>query len=406
MNTTTLFNAYTRKYKQLFPSLNERGRRLAAASDAKMLGYGGITLIHKASRLAINTIRTGIKELFEDQGGRLPPESCRHSGGGRKRVTDIDKTLKDDLLALVANSSQGDPESPLQWTNKSIRILAKELKKKDHTISHTKVGELLKENDYRLQSNKKTREGANHPDRDVQFQYIANQSKEYLTSNDPVISVDTKKKELVGNFKNNGQKWLPKGKPIEVNIHDFPNQELAKAVPYGIYDPIHDQGFVNVGISHDTAEFAVASIKRWWQYLGKERYLKSKRLLITADSGGSNGYRLRLWKKELQALADETGLGITVLHFPPGTSKWNRIEHRLFSFISINWKGQPLINYEVIVNLIASTKTKTGLKVYATLDNRKYQLRNKVTDKEMRSLIIEPHKFHGEWNYTIKPRSG
>lgn len=404
METTTLFNAYTRKYKQLFPSLNERGRRLTAASDAKMLGYGGITLIHKASGLAINTIRTGIKEI-EDQGNRLPPESCRHSGGGRKRITETDKTLKDDLLALVADSSQGDPESPLQWTNKSIRILAKELKKKDHTISHTKVGELLKENDYRLQSNKKTKEGANHPDRDAQFQYIANQSKEYLTSNDPVISVDTKKKELVGNFKNNGQKWLPKGKPIEVNIHDFPNQELAKAVPYGIYDPIHDHGFVNVGISHDTAEFAVASIKRWWQYLGKGRYLKSKRLLITADSGGSNGYRLRLWKKELQALADETGLEITILHFPPGTSKWNRIEHRLFSFISINWKGQPLINYEVIVNLIASTKTKTGLKVYATLDNRKYQLRNKVTDKEMRSLVIEPHEFHGEWNYTIKPRS-
>lgn len=404
MDTTTLFNAYTRKYKQLFPSLNERGRRLTAASDAKMLGYGGITLIHKASGLAINTIRTGIKEI-EDQGNRLPPESCRHSGGGRKRITETDKTLKDDLLALVADSSQGDPESPLQWTNKSIRILAKELKKKDHTISHTKVGELLKENDYRLQSNKKTKEGANHPDRDAQFQYIANQSKEYLTSNDPVISVDTKKKELVGNFKNNGQKWLPKGKPIEVNIHDFPNQELAKAVPYGIYDPIHDHGFVNVGISHDTAEFAVASIKRWWQYLGKGRYLKSKRLLITADSGGSNGYRLRLWKKELQALADETGLEITILHFPPGTSKWNRIEHRLFSFISINWKGQPLINYEVIVNLIASTKTKTGLKVYATLDNRKYQLRNKVTDKEMRLLVIEPHEFHGEWNYTIKPRS-
>jgi len=282
--------------------------------------------------------------------------------------------------------------------------LSRELQQQNHQVSHTKAGQILKENNYRLQGNKKTKEGTNHPDRDAQFQHINEKAKEYLKAGDPVISVDTKKKELVGNYKNPGRTWLPKGTPIEVNMHDFPDQKLGKAVPYGIYDIAQDQGYVNVGIDHDTAEFSVASIRRWWEHLGKERYPRSKRLLITADAGGSNGYRLRLWKKELQQLADEAGLTISVCHFPPGTSKWNKIEHRLFSFISINWQGRPLTNYEVIVNLISATQTRTGLKVYAVLDDRIYPLRKKVSDQQMKLLNLEPDPFHGEWNYTITPR--
>ena len=257
---------------------------------------------------------------------------------------------------------------------------------------------------YRLQANKKSKEGTDHPDRDAQFQHISENAKNYLAASNPVISVDTKKKELIGNYKNNGQRWLPKGKPIEVNTHDFPDPGLGKAIPYGMFDLGRNEGYVNVGINHDTGEFAVASIRRWWEHLGMRRYPRSKKILITADAGGSNGYRLRLWKQELQVFADESGLEIEVCHFPPGTSKWNKIEHRLFSFISINWKGKPLTSYEVIVNLIANTKTATGLKVYATLDDRVYQLKRKITDKEMKLLQIEPHEFHGEWNYTIKPR--
>lgn len=401
---TSLLVTYTRKYERLLPGLNERGRRLVAAADAQLLGYGGIMLIHKASGLDIKTIRTGIIELEEEE-EHLPPEQCRRKGGGRKPVTETDPTVTNDLLKLVKDSSQGDPESPLQWTNKSVRTLEKELKDQDHTISHTKVMQLLKANDYRLQANKKSKEGTDHPDRDAQFQHINEQTQEFLDTGDPVVSVDTKKKENVGNYKNDGQVWLPKKTPTLVNMHDFPDKELGKAVPYGIYDIKHNHGYVNVGVDHDTSEFAVASIKRWWESLGKEHYPKSKRLMITADAGGSNGYRLRLWKKELQRFADETGLSITVCHLPPGTSKWNKIEHKLFSFISINWKGRPLTSYEVIVNLIAGTKTETGLKVYAVLDDRQYQLKKKISDKEIKMLSIEPDEFHGEWNYTIKPRS-
>jgi hypothetical protein len=282
--------------------------------------------------------------------------------------------------------------------------LGKGVEKQDHAISHTKIMHLLKAHDYRLQSNKKTKEGTDHPDRDAQFQPISERAGEFLEAGDPVISVDTKKKELVGNYKNNGRLWLPKGKPLEVNMHDFPDKKLGKAAPYGIYDIGDDQGYVNVGIDHDTGEFSVASIRGWWEHLGKKRYAKSTRLMITADSGGSNGYRLKLWKKELQRFADETGLEISVCHFPPGTSKWNTIEHKLFSFISINWKGRPLTSYEVIVNLIASTKTSSGLKVYAVLDDRTYQLKKEVSDQEMETLNIERNDFHGEWNYTIRPR--
>lgn len=393
---------YKQKYSQLLPELPERSRRLVVAADAKSRGRGGIMFVHKTSGISQPTIRKGIREL--EAGVTLPADRNRQLGGGRKKITETDKTLEADLLDLVEDSSQGDPESPLKWTNKSLRTLSKELEKKNHTISHTKAGQMLKANDYRLQGNKKTKEGTDRPDRDEQFQHINEKAKEYLDEGDPVISVDTKKKEVVGNYKNNGQTWLPKGKPIEVNVHDFPDPALGKAAPYGIYDVGNDQGYVNVGINHDTSEFAVASIRRWWEHLGKERYSRSKRLLITADSGGSNGYRLKLWKKELQQFSDDTGLAISVCHFPPGTSKWNKIEHKLFSFISINWKGRPLTSYEVIVNLIGSTRTRTGLKVYAVLDDRTYQLKQKVSDQEMKSLRIEPDEFHAEWNYTIKPR--
>jgi hypothetical protein len=398
----TAMNIYQQKYKSLLPKLSERARRLVVAADAQAFGYGGITFISKASGISWVTVQKGVKEL--NAGVTLPEGRNRQKGGGRKSITEIDPGLETDLLDLVEDSCQGDPESPLKWTNKSLRALSKELEKKNHFVSHTKAGHILRANDYCLQANKKNKEGTDHPDRDTQFKHINQQVRDFLEMGNPVISVDTKKKELVGNYKNNGQTWLPKGEPIQVNTHDFPDKQLGKAVPYGIYDLRHNHGYVNVGINHDTGEFSVASIRRWWKYLGKEHYPQSKQLMVTADSGGSNGYRLKLWKKELQTLADETGLEISVCHLPPGTSKWNKIEHKLFSFISINWKGRPLTSYEVIINLLASTKTETGLKVYAVLDDRQYQLKKKVTDTEMKSLNIERDKFHGEWNYTIKPR--
>jgi hypothetical protein len=290
------------------------------------------------------------------------------------------------------------------WTIKSTRTLAEELSHQDHAISYVTVAKLLKAADYSLQANTKTREGTDHPDRNEQFEYINALAKRYLRAGDPVVSVDTKKKELVGSYKNPGQQWLAKGTPLEVKIHDFPDPKVPKAVPYGVYDLGTDQGYIGVGITHDTAEFAVTTLRRWWQHLGKKTYKASKRLLITADAGGSNGYRLRLWKVQLQKMADKTGLTITVCHFPPGTSKWNKIEHRLFSFVTINWKGRPLTTYKVIVKLIASTRTKTGLKVYAVLDNTNYSLRTEVTSAELQSLRLLPNAFHGEWNYTIKPR--
>ncbi len=393
---------YQHKYQQLLPELSERARRLVVAADANSRGQGGSMFIHKASGISLPTIRKGIRELAT--GVMLPENRDRQPGGGRKDITETDATVENDLLGLGEDSSQGDPESLLKWTNKSLRTLEKELKKQDPVISHTKILHLLKATDYRLQSNKKTKEGTDHPDREAQFQHISERAAEFLEAGDPVISVDTKKKELVGNYKTNGRLWLPKGKPIEVNMHDFPDKQLGKAAPYGVYDVGDDQGYVNVGIDPDTGEFSVASISRWWEHLGKKRYAKSTRLMITADSGGSNGYRLKLWKKDLQRLADETGLEISVCHFPPGTSKWNTIEHKLFSFISINWKGRPLTSSEVIVNLIASTKTSSGLKVYAVLDDRTYQLKKEVSDQEMETLNIERNDFHGEWNYTIRPR--
>ena len=394
--------AYKRKYKQLLPELSERARRLVAAADAKLLGRGGITFIHKTSGISRVTIKKGFDEF--DAKISLPENRDRRPGGGRKKITHTDRTLLKDLKGLVADSTRGDPESPLLWTIKSTRTLAQELEQRNHAASHATVATLLKDADYSLQANRKTQEGTAHPDRNAQFQYINSRAQAYLKTGDPRISVDTKKKELIGNYKNNGQTWLPKSQPIEVNMHDFPKSGEGKAVPYGIYEIGKDRGYVNVGINHDTGEFAVASIRRWWKHLGRKNYPKSKRLLITADAGGSTGYRLKLWKAELQKFADKTGLTVTVCHFPPGTSKWNKIEHRLFSFISINWKGRPLTSYQVIVNSIASTKTKTGLKVYAVLDDHKYALRKRVSPQEMKTLQIIPHKFHGEWNYTIKPR--
>ena len=396
------FKAYRTKYKMLLPKMPERPRRLMVAADAKMIGRGGVSFVHRASGISRVTIIKGIKEL--EQGTTLSATRNRHSGGGRKKVEVADETVVRDLERLVFDSSRGDPESPLLWTIKSTRTLADELEKGNHSISHVTVAKLLKEADYSLQANRKTKEGTSHPDRNKQFEYISTLAKAYLKANDPVVSVDTKKKELVGHYKNPGKTWLRSGEPIEVNVHDFPDPKHPKAVPYGVYDIGADQGYVGVGITHDTAEFAVGTIRRWWDRLGKRKYSRSKRLLITADAGGSNGYRIRLWKTELQKLADKIGLDITVCHFPPGTSKWNKIEHRLFSFISVNWKGRPLTTYQVIVNLIASTKTKTGLKVYAVLDGRHYDTCKDITPEELQAVRLTPHKFHGEWNYTIKPR--
>lgn len=407
---------YREKYKQLFPELNERSRRLVAAADAQFLGHGGIEIVHKASGLSRGTISQGMKELAE--GTHLPEGRSRRAGGGRKKCIDTDGGLWPALDQLVSPVTRGDPQSPLRWTTKSTRKLALELNNKGHQVSHSTVGSLLKSNDYSLQGNRKGKEGSAHPDRDAQFQYIQDSCRTFLELGDPVISVDAKKKELVGHYKNGGQEWEKKGEPVLAEVHDFPDRKqwqqkskeretlyTGKALPYGIYDLKDNTGYVNVGINHDTGEFAVASIRRWWNHLGQQRYSDRKRLLITADGGGSNGYRLRLWKKELQEFSDETGLEITVCHFPPGTSKWNKIEHRLFSFISINWRAKPLTSYQVIVNLIANTTTETGLKVYAALDENIYELRKKISDGIMASLNIQKHEFHGEWNYTIYPRN-
>ncbi|MEZ0370607.1 MAG: ISAzo13 family transposase [Candidatus Sericytochromatia bacterium] len=393
---------YRKKYEQLLPELSERARRLVVAADAQALGWGGISFVRRASGISEVTIRKGIREL--EAGVTVADGHVRQYGGGRKLATQKDPGLTEALLALVQDSAQGDPQSPLLWTHLSSRTLARELQRQNHPVSHPTVQHFLKDHDFRLQANKKSKEGTDHPDRDAQFHHLNDTAKAFLDAGDPVISVDTKKKELVGNFKNPGQSWLPSGHPIEVKVHDFPDKKLGKAVPYGIYDLAKDQGYVNVGINHDTGEFAVASIRHWWTFLGQQTYPQTRRLLITADAGGSNGYRLRLWKKELQSFADETGLTLTICHFPPGTSKWNKIEHRLFSFITANWAGRPLTSYEVIVNLIGATTNQAGLKVYAMLDEHEYTLHQKVSDAEMKTLLIQPDIFHGEWNYSIVPR--
>ena len=372
-----------------------------AAAEAKAAGYGGIAAVFRATGIAPSTIGRGLRELAS--GSRAPLDQVRRSGGGRKPLTEHDRGLVEALLALVEPTERGDPETPLRWTCKSLRRLAAELRAQGHAISHTVVGELLKGLKFSLQGNCKTREGENHADRDAQFRYINRVTKAALAEQQPVISVDTKKKELVGDFKNAGREWRPNGQPDDVRVHDFLIKELGRAVPYGVYDLAADVGWVSVGIDHDTAAFAVQTIRRWWQEVGRVRYPEAKRLVITADGGGSNGFRLRLWKRELQRLANELGIEIAVSHFPPGTSKWNKIEHRLFSFISQNWRARPLVSYRVIVNTIAATTTRSGLSVHCELDPNRYPKGIVVTDEEIAAIKIKPAKFHGEWNYIISP---
>lgn len=388
------------KLSGILPELNERQRRILLASEALSFGYGGIKALSDISGVAVSTIRRGINDLKKK---RIKPTAVRRVGGGRKRSTVSNPDLKKILQEIIEPETRGDPESPLRWTCKSVRNISDALKKEKLTVSHQTVASILHELEYSLQGNKKTKEGADHPDRNKQFLYINKMAKTFLSQKNPAISVDAKKKELVGNYKNVGRELSKKGKPIEVNGHDFPDKNVPKAVPYGVYDITDNKGWVNVGISSDTAEFAVESIRQWWLKMGNKRYQRSKKLLIFADAGGSNGYRSRLWKKEVQKFSNKENLEITVCHFPPGTSKWNKIEHRLFSFISINWRGKPLLSYQIIINLIASTKTKTGLSVKARLDKKTYEKGIVVTEHEMEKINLFKHSFHGEWNYTIKP---
>lgn len=389
------------KLRQMWPHLNERSRRMLAAAEALQIGYGGVSLVSRACGLSRVTITKGMLEL---KAKALPEDRVRRSGGGRHKVEVNDPKLPAVLEALVEPLARGDPESPLRWTCKSTRTLAGELTDRRHPISHEKVAQILRANGYSLQGNRKTEEGEDHTDRDAQFQHISREVRRAMARKWPVISVDTKKKELVWNFENKGRQWRRQKSAEHVNGHDFPDPSVPRAFPYGIYDLGRNTGFVNVGTDHDTAAFAVASIRGWWHHEGRRMYPEARELLITADGGGSNGYRLRLWKLELQRLADHTALLIRVCHFPPGTSKWNKVEHRLFSFITSNWRGEPLRDYETIVRLIAGTSTAKGLTVTCRLDHRKYPAGRKVTDEEMAVVNITPLRFHGEWNYTISPR--
>jgi DNA-binding transcriptional ArsR family regulator len=391
------------RFEALDPVLDERARRRLAAAEAMSAGRGGISAVSRATGIARSTIGRGLVELRDRE--MLEADRVRRSGGGRKPLSETDASLLDDLRNLVDPATLGDPESPLLWTSKSLRKLAEGLRGLGHTIGHNLVGDLLCKLGYSLQANRKTREGTHHPDRDSQFHYINDQVKKALVAGAPAISVDTKKKEPVGDFKNAGREWRPKGSPEPVRVHDFVIPELGRAAPYGVYDIGDNAGWVSVGIDHDTASFAVNAIRSWWKSMGRARYPKADSLLITADGGGSNGSRVRLWKVELQKLADELGLAITVCHLPPGTSKWNKIEHRMFSYITGNWRGKPLVSHQVIVQLIAATTTKTGLTVRCELDPYMYPAGVKVSDDELETVNIVRHDFHGEWNYTISPRA-
>lgn len=391
--------AYKQKYDAIKSCLNEKGRRLWVAVEAKDYGYGGVTVLSEATEISRTTIHKGLKELNQP----INKERVRAKGGGRKKLTEIYPGLLQSLDKLVEPTSKGDPENPLRWTSKSTRKLSEELAKQNYDISPTSTGQLLQELGYSLQANKKSLERGSHPDRNKQFELINDRVKVLQEASAPCLSVDTKKKENIGNYKNNGKEFQPKGRPLEVNGHDFPNKKLGKVIPYGIYDIGRNSGWVAVGISADTAQFAVNTIRSWWYSSGKKQYKNASTILITADCGGSNGYRLRLWKVELQKLATEIGVTIEVHHFPPGTSKWNKIEHRLFSYISKNWRGKPLINRETVVNLIGNTKTKTGLTVSATLDQNNYQKGIKVSDEELAEVKLVPDQFHPEWNYKIIP---
>ena len=388
------------KLNTVLPHLNEKQRRLFLGAEAKALGWGGISKVAQATGVSRVTIYKALEEI---QLHSPVSERIRKPGAGRKGVEEHYPDLSKELELLVDPVTRGDPESPLRWTCKSTRQLATELARQGYRASHVTIAELLHDLDYSLQANAKTLEGSKHPDRDAQFNYINEEVKQFLKRGQPVISVDTKKKELVGNFKNPGREWQPKGAPEKVEVHDFASLESPKVIPYGIYDIGKNMGWINVGCDHDSASFAVASIRRWWLSMGKEIYPEAKELMICADGGGSNGYRVRLWKVELQSFATETGFQITTCHFPPGTSKWNKIEHRLFSHISMNWRGRPLVSHEVIVKLIGKTFKQQGLWVKAKLDKRKYPTKIKVSDQEMKQIKLKPHTFHGEWNYSIKP---
>lgn len=390
------------RYRAQRKTMNERTRRLWAGAEALAAGRGGIAAVQRVTGLCYRTIVRGMQEA--QSGSDLGAERIRAEGGGRKRAEVLNPQLMPALAALVEPDARGDPQSPLRWTLKSTRRLSEELGAQGHGAGRSLICELLHAMGYSLQANRKTREGSSHVDRNAQFEYINAQAVAFMKGKRPVISVDTKKKELVGDFKNGGREWRPRGNPHQVRVHDFVDKDLGKVAPYGVYDLADNVGWVSVGISHDTAEFAVATIARWWRRLGRRRYPKTRALLITADSGGSNGTRVRLWKWQLQKFANRTGLAITVCHMPPGTSKWNKIEHRLFSFISQNWRGQPLESHAAIVKLIASTTTATGLKVYCELDDHLYEEGVKVTDEQMAQINIERHEFHGDWNYTIRAR--
>jgi hypothetical protein len=389
------------KFCEVRRLLDERSRRLWGATEAKALGRGGPTIVARATGMSRSTIHIGLREL--KRRGSLPGGRVRRPGGGRRPLTTTQPTLLKALDALVEPSSRGDPQTPLRWTCKSARRLADELRRQGFHVSRQTVATMLHSLDYSLQANRKTREGKQHPDRDVQFGYIARRVRAFQARRQPVISVDTKKKELVGNFKNAGREWLPQGQPSLVSVHDFQDKKLGKAIPYGVYDLAANVGWVSVGVDHDTAHFAVETIRRWWRHMGRQRYPRAAELLITADGGGSNGSRTRLWKVALQKLANELSLNITVCHFPPGTSKWNKIEHRLFSQITFNWRGRPLTSQEVIVNLIANTTNSQGLRVRAALDKRRYPTGVKTTAAEFNQVNLHPAAFHGDWNYTIRP---
>ena len=394
-----------RKYRVVAPELDERRRRQWAAAEARDGGWGGVSLVARATGLSRPTISAGLRELQLPALQRTAAaQRVRRPGGGRRAVTATDPSLLTALMALIDPATRGDPESPLRWTCKSTAKLADELTRQHHPVSDRTVATLLKAAGYSLQANRKTREGTSHPDRDAQFAYLNACVARCHRRGHPAISVDTKKKELVGDFKNGGREWHPRGQPAAVRVHDFLDKTLGKAIPYGVYDLLNNQGWVSVGIDHDTAEFAVHSIRQWWARMGRRRFPRARTLLITADAGGSNGSRSRLWKRSLQTLADDLGLTLSVCHFPPGTSKWNKIEHRLFSFITHNWRGKPLISHQAIVNLIAATTTRTGLLVKAALDTHQYATAIHVSDEDFARLHLTPHAFHGDWNYTISPR--
>lgn len=405
MRASSAVAVIRRKYRVVAPELDERHRRQWAAAEAREFGHGGVSVVARATGLARSTIYAGLRELRASPRQRLKAASrIRQAGGGRRPLTATDPALLTALLALIESTTRGDPESPLRWTCKSTAQLAAELTRAEHPVSPRTVATLLKDAGYSLQANRKTREGTSHPDRDAQFRYLARVIAQGHQDGQPAISVDTKKKELVGDFKNGGREWRPHGRPLPVRVHDFLDPALGKVIPYGVYDLANNEGWVSVGIDHDTAEFAVNAIRLWWTRMGRHRFRRAHRLLITADGGGSNGPRSRLWKWALQRLADDFDLTLSVCHFPPGTSKWNKIEHRLFSFISQNWRGKPLVSHQAIVNLIAATTTRTGLRVKAALDTRRYNTAVQVPDEVFARLRITPHAFHGDWNYTIDPR--